>query len=384
MSLWKSSIRRSSDYEHRKEDDGNIENNIPSELYKIEPGQFVLYVSQDGFDQEIAIKINNLFTYLHHLEINARVNTIITDDKEYLIGNIACRSLTAVESPYEVAIGSWNTIAGLIGHYAGLTAKEVVEKLSSISERSSLSLNATELPDIVSIKSEDCATGGHWGCYENLDPFFTELKQVKPEPGSKEEKTLKTRMARKMEKVLRECAIFDIELDVDKIKKKVKDSLKSNVDYNLTLDIQTKKEGPLSFCTVCDIYVADEKDYKLDLTAVEKAIYLTFMLYKDGIKVTETHNSFRKLTQKIYNRLPDEDKCEKTAGGILDTGFVNPQVYANTLRGYISTIRDEVALKIAHPLVAQDFAIEGFKDKEFGIAMSSPELRAQIKKAFFK
>ena len=209
------------------------------------------------------------------------------------------------------------------------------------------------------------------------------LKIAKPEPGSKAEKALKTRMERKLEKVLRDCAILDIELDVDRIKQKVINSLKSTIEYKLALNIKTIKEDSLSFCTVCDIYVAEGEEYKLDLTAGEKAVYLTFMLYEDGIRIKETaESSFRSITQKIYNQLPDDNKCEKTAGGILDTGDVIYDVYEKTLRSDISRIRAEIDDKIANPLIAQDFAIEGFKDKEFGISFSTPELRAQIKQAF--
>ena len=134
---------------------------------------------------------------------------------------------------------------------------------------------------------------------------------------------------------------------------------------------------------MCDIYVAEGEEYKLDLTAGEKAVYLTFMLYEDGIRIKETaESSFRSITQKIYNQLPDDNKCEKTAGGILDTGDVIYEIYEKTLRGDISNIRAEIDDKIANPLIAQDFAIEGFKNKEFGISNSTPELRAQIKQAF--
>ena len=191
-------------------------------------------------------------------------------------------------------------------------------------------------------------------------------------------------MERRLEKVLRDCAILDIELDVDRIKQKVINSLKSStIDYKLALNIKTIKEDSLSFCTVCDIYVAEGEDYKLNLTAGEKAAYLTFMLYEDGIRIKETaESSFRSITQKIYNQLPDDNKCEKTAGGILDSRDVIFEVYEYNLRSDISRIRAKVDALIDNPLIAQDFAIEGFKDKEFGISNSTPELRAQIKQAF--
>lgn len=105
---------------------------------------------------------------------------------------------------------------------------------------------------------------------------------------------------------------------------------------------------------------------------------------RGGINVLNTFNDkdFRSITQKIYLQLPDENKCEKNTGGITNNDDVFFDAYTRTLRGYISTIREEIARKIPHPLTAQQFAIEGFKEEEFGIQQSTPELRAQIKKAF--
>jgi hypothetical protein len=241
------------------------------------------------------------------------------------------------------AVSTWDTIAGFVSQYFDEDVQSVVER---VPRRSVLSISTKE-PVIVKIDPEN-------------------------RPAKVQSK-----------KILRECAILDIELDVDRIKQKIISSLKNTIEYKLALNIKTIKEDSLSFCTVCDIYVAEGEEYKLDLTAGEKAVYLTFMLYKDGIRIKETaESSFRSITQKIYNQLPDDNKCEKTAGGILDTGDVIYDVYEKTLRGDISNIRAEIADKIANPLIAQDFAIEGFKDKEFGISNSTPELRAQIKQAF--
>lgn len=390
MTLWKNPVDRSHSDVHRLEDNQNIQYNIPAELFKIDAGQLVLFVSKDGFEQTTAQKINDLFSFLRYLDINdVKMNVVTTDNDEYLIGNIACRSPKEIGDTYKVAIGSWNTIAGLIAHYSGMSVDEVVKKVSSSAENSRLSINTSNLPVIVSINPEDCpASSQHADSTQFTCPFMGDdgdygmgLKQVKPEKGSPAEKKFIFKQEKKLEKVLRECAIFDLSLDIDRIKKKVEDSLKSDVEYNLSLVIKVVKAAR-PFCPVCDIYVSKGTEFKLNLTAVEKAVYLSFLLYENGIRILDTADEFRRTTQKIYNQLPSADKCEKTAGGILDRGTVNIEVYTDTLRGYISSIRDEVADKISHPLVAQDFAIEGFKDKEFGIAKSTPEIRAQIKEAF--
>lgn len=368
---------------------------FPRELESIVPGEVRYFASTDGLDSWELYTLWEFSRYFRRLrkDNNIKLNIVSTEDKR-LIGAFAGRSLEEIRAPFKVIVSTWDTVAGFASQYFGEDIQKVVERAPSTGVASRLSISADKLPVVITINPEDCpvkktqptSLPAQFSCPfidGDNDGFDMGLKIAKPEPGSKAEKALKTRMERKLEKVLRDCTILDIELDVDRIKQKVINSLKSTIEYKLALNIKTIKEDSLSFCTVCDIYVAEGEEYKLDLTAGEKAVYLTFMLYKDGIRIKETaESSFRSITQKIYNQLPDDNKCEKTAGGILDTGDVIYDVYEKTLRSDISRIRAEIDDKIANPLIAQDFAIEGFKDKEFGISYSTPELRAQIKRAF--
>ena len=364
-----------------------LQYSIPEELFSIEPGQIVFFVPSDG---RISMEeLSTLEDFFYCLRAAFRIDSfevsLVPTSNQLLIATIAGRNPQEIDTPYKVFVGAWDSIPGIVSQYFGEDVEKIVGELRTPKWRRI----KTDSPAIVTIDPANrSAQKQHKDIDQSVDSSYQsgydmELKIAKPEPGSKAEKALKTRMERKLEKVLRDCAILDIELDVDRIKQKVINSLKSTIEYKLALNIKTIKEDSLSFCTVCDIYVAEGEEYKLDLTAGEKAVYLTFMLYEDGIRIKETaESSFRSITQKIYNQLPDDNKCEKTAGGILDTGDVIYDVYEKTLRSDISRIRAEIDDKIANPLIAQDFAIEGFKDKEFGISFSTPELRAQIKQAF--
>ena len=364
-----------------------LQYSIPEELFSIDPGQIVFFVPSDG---RISMEeLSTLEDFFYCLRAAFRIDSfevsLVPTSNQLLIATIASRNPQEIDAPYKVFVGAWDSIPGIVSQYFGEDVEKIVGELRTPKWRRI----KTDSPAIVTIDPANRpAQKQHKDIDQSVDSSYQsgydmELKIAKPEPGSKAEKALKTRMERKLEKVLRDCAILDIELDVDRIKQKVINSLKSTIEYKLALNIKTIKEDSLSFCTVCDIYVAEGEEYKLDLTAGEKAVYLTFMLYEDGIRIKETaESSFRSITQKIYNQLPDDNKCEKTAGGILDTGDVIYDVYEKTLRSDISRIRAEIDDKIANPLIAQDFAIEGFKDKEFGISYSTPELRAQIKQAF--
>ena len=364
-----------------------LQYSIPEELFSIDPGQIVFFVPSDG---RISMEeLSTLEDFFYCLRAAFRIDSfevsLVPTSNQLLIATIAGRNPQEIDTPYKVFVGAWDSIPGIVSQYFGEDVEKIVGELRTPKWRRI----KTDSPAIVTINPANrSAQKQHKDIDQSVDSSYQsgydmELKIAKPEPGSKAEKALKTRMERKLEKVLRDCAILDIELDVDRIKQKVINSLKSTIEYKLALNIKTIKEDSLSFCTVCDIYVAEGEEYKLDLTAGEKAVYLTFMLYEDGIRIKETaESSFRSITQKIYNQLPDDNKCEKTAGGILDTGDVIYEIYEKTLRGDISNIRAEIDDKIANPLIAQDFAIEGFKNKEFGISNSTPELRAQIKQAF--
>ena len=203
MSHWKGAIQRSNSEGYRKEDNGNIEHNIPAELYKIEPGQFVLFVSNDGFGQAATQKMNDLFVYLRSLDItDVKMNVVITDNEEYLIDRVACRSPKDVEDPYKIAIGTWSAIAGLISHYTGLPVEDVVANDAN----NSLSLSATERPDVVSLDSSDCPVdeAAPVVYYSSDEEIYAELLTAKPEKGSKEEKKFIAQREKKIEKVLRE------------------------------------------------------------------------------------------------------------------------------------------------------------------------------------
>lgn len=371
---------------------------IPEELYKIAPGQIAYLTPYDGLSEQTTYNLSNVFYIFSHFGFGEQIKLqILPTDKPELIGAVVGRKDSETGTPYNLIISDEQSLIGFLADYFSLNVDEFVARSTTTVLAKNImrrrGVRPEEQPLIISINPYDYpvpSKSNESGAHNFSCPFLgnsmrdddSELLVVKPEKGSKEEKKLIAREAKKLEKVLRECAVFEIELDIDKIKRKVKDSLKSEVEYQLILDIDTIKEGPLSFCNTCDIYVADGEEYMLKLTAVEKAVYLTFLLFEKGIRILDTFEGFRQITQKIYNQLPDEDKCEKTAGGILDKGAVNPVVYADTLRTYISHVRDEVADKITHPLVAQGFAIEGLKDSEFGIARSTPAIRAQIRDAF--
>lgn len=373
-------------------DIAKIKNNLrfatPTELYDIAPGQVVYFASKDGLCQFELIILADLLRYFRQLhKYNDIKLSIVPTDNELLIGTFAGRNPEEIDIPYKVVVSTWDTAAGFASQYFGEDIKEIVDREVKVLIASHIKIT-TDLPAIVEIDPENRPSPAR-SIEEQIESSYDSgfdmgLKIAKPEKGSLAEKKLIAKEEKKLEKILRECAVLGIELDIDRIKEKVANDLKKSVDYKLIIKKQRNnlRNRTIEYNTY-DIYVAEGEEYKLDLTGIHKAVYLAYLLYKDGLRVEDTFGEFREITKKIYGHLPFADKNEKLTGGIRDAEGTTFDAYTKTLRGYFTNIRDAISDKVSDPLVAQDFAIEGFKGAPFGIAKTTPEIIAQIKEDFW-
>ena len=373
-------------------DIAKIKNNLrfatPTELYDIAPGQVVYFAAKDGLCQFELIILADLLRYFRQLhKYNDIKLSIVPTDNELLIGTFAGRNPEEIDIPYKVVVSTWDTAAGFASQYFGEDIKEIVDREVKVLIASHIRIT-TDLPAIVEIDPENRPSPAR-SIEEQIESSYDSgfdmgLKIAKPEKGSLAEKKLIAKEEKKLEKILRECAVLGIELDIDRIKEKVANDLKKSVDYKLIIKKQRNnlRNRTIEYNTY-DIYVAEGEEYKLDLTGIHKAVYLAYLLYKDGLRVEDTFGEFREITKKIYGHLPFADKNEKLTGGIRDAEGTTFDAYTKTLRGYFTSIRDAISDKVSDPLVAQDFAIEGFKGAPFGIAKTTPEIIAQIKEDFW-
>lgn len=360
---------------------------VPEELYDIAPGQVAYFVSTDGLNQWELNTLADLMRYFRRLHKENDIKlSIVPTENELLIGTFAGRNPEDIGIPFKVVVSTWDTVAGFASQYFGEDIKDIVERAPKAPTICRITISTTELPAIIEIYPENISSPK--SIEEQIDSSYDSgfdmgLKIAKPEKGSLAEKKLIAKEEKKLEKILRECAVLGIKLDIDRIKEKVANDLKKDIDYKLIIkrERNTHNTRGIEYKSY-DIYVADGEEYKLDLTGIHKAVYLTYLLYKDGLRVEDTFGEFREITKIIYGGLPFADKNEKDTGGIRDAEGTTFDAYTKTLRGYFTNIRDAVADKVADPLVAQDFAIEGFKGAPFGIAKTTPEIIAQIKEDF--
>lgn len=371
----------------------------PVELYDIEPGQVVFFVPKEGLDQITARLISEIFVYFRRLYRDNDVKISITPtDNELLIDTIAGRNPNEVGIPYEVVVSTRETIAGFASQYFGEDVQAIVDRVPKDPLASRLRISATNLPAIVEIDPDNRPAKVQRKSVEQRiessyqSGFDLGMKIAKPEKGSLAEKELIAKEEKKLEKILRECAVLGIEneIDIDKIKKKVEEDLKKKADYQLILKTEkvklatgasSNRYNPYRL-SVCDIYVADRDDCKLDFTALQTAIYLSFLFYKDGlgVSVADSYDGLRQIALKIYSCLPGYEKTRKSNTFLDDSNALYS--YMNSLRSYFTHIREEIYDKVLDPAIAEKFCIEGFNNSPYGIEMSSPEIRAQIKETF--
>lgn len=357
-----------------------LQYSIPDELFSIEPGQIVFFVSSEG---SISMEdFSTLYDFFYCLRVALRIDrfkvSLVPTSNQLLIATIAGRNPQEIEAPYNVFVGARDSIPGVVSQYFGEDIEKIVGEFRTPRWRRV----RTDSPAIVTIDpakrpvkemSNDADSSYQSG-------FDMGMKIAKPEKGTPAERKLIAKEEKKLEKLLRECAVLDIGLDIEKIRKKVEEDLKSTKNYQLSIKTKPNPARPGEL-SVCDIYVTDSEDGLLDLTSVEKAVYLSFLLYKDGVRVLDAFDELRKISQKIYFKLPGSEKTSKE-NGLLNDDYATYDAYMNTLRGYFTTIRNAVTDKVTDPLIAQEFSIEGFKNAPYGIERSTPEIRKQIKEAF--
>ena len=349
----------------------------PAELYDIEPGQVVFFVSKDGMDKKSSKTLSDIFRFFTGLKKNDIRISVIPTDNEILIGNIACRNIEEISIPYMVVVGPWETIVGLVARYYGVEWDDIMKKVPSMgstllnSVSCELPLDFPIYPDRRPVKQSIYNNG------DSSDDFGMELLQKRPET-EKEKKALVGRYEQKLKKMLWECAYLAININVKGVIEEVEINKNKTKGYGLSL--QMIKPSKVSDLIDCKIFVGDGLELKV--TPIRKAIYLAFLTLQDGLVIESVTPAFTKTIQKIYRLLPDKEEKDFEENtdrlGIMVTDIIQTK----TLRGYMSDINSAIAKLVPNGLIAIELSIEGLKDGAFKVIRSTPEIRNQIIEAF--
>lgn len=347
---------------------------IPEELYNIGPGQIAYFIPREGMDQRASIMLMGFFRYLRKLykDNDVKLNIVPTDN-ELLIDSFAGRNPQETGTPYDIVVSTWDTLAGFASHYFGEEIEKVVDRVPDTGIVPHISISATNLPAVVSInpKNRPAKKAAPIG-EESPDDFGLELLPKRPQT-QKEKDEKAASQEDKIKKILWECAYLGIDIDVNGIINMV-ETIKSQPasDYQLSLKMKWTDADLID----CKVFVGKNKE--LNLTPIQKAVYLTFLTLENGLVIEDATPSFTQRIQRIYQSLPDTSQKEEVNGGILYATYIQ----SKTLRGYMSEIKDELSNLIPNGLVAIEFAIEGEKNGAFKVMRSTPEIREQIVSAF--
>jgi len=189
----------------------------------------------------------------------------------------------------------------------------------------------------------------------------------------------------KIEDILEESVLSGIEITpLDLVSLLDKISKRERKTYQLDINIDPGKEGwnkdktDLVFKRECDIFLVDDagiEHHFEKLNAQTIALYLTFILFKDGdgIKLADlaTNEDFFRLFKHICERL-------KSINNIPDKATLkeNEDKKRRDIKGAIkkATNGDKIAERL--------FAIEGREGQEFRVEGATDELREKIRKRF--
>lgn len=351
---------------------------IPQELYDIKPNQIVYFVPLEGFSLQYLNSIRDdifcIYQYLKELRKDDIDVRIVPTDNKILIDSFAGRCAHSVDAPYDVVLGTKDTIAGFASHFFGEDIEKIVNTTISFAITRHLSISATDLPVIVQINPKDrpikksAQIGG-----ESSEDFGMELLTKRPET-QKEKDAAIAKREEKFRRLLWECAYLGVDIDVNGIVNEV-ETIKSQPTDGYQLSLKMKSDTTSGLID-CKIFVGEEKELKLK--PIWKAVYLTFLTLENGITIETATPAFTQRIQKIYKSLPDTSQKEEDNGGILYVTYIQPK----TLRGYMSHINDEIAKLIPNGMVMLEFAIEGEKEGAFQVLRSTPEIREKIATAF--
>lgn len=175
------------------------------------------------------------------------------------------------------------------------------------------------------------------------------------------------------------CIANGYDIKIDNIKQRLSNEWTNKDNYQLKVTINKKKRPGYDFYNLtCDVYVSDEEQ-PLNLSAVEKAFYLAFMVMEEGVTLEDITPAFIDTVRKIYSQMPD--KTIKS-GGLMDENFIWSDNLSRTINGYRKNIRTAIEKQISNKLLVDEFAVEGYKNEPVFVKRATPELRAQIKDGF--
>lgn len=168
------------------------------------------------------------------------------------------------------------------------------------------------------------------------------------------------------------------------------------ISVNKVVGAEIKSNPKLKLSNL-EIYLSSAQEAEpLDLQPIEKAIYLTMLLYSEkGVyiekldtynkKLDKDYKAFFDILIEIYENLPNSrryDNSDNSDNSVIIHIRQLKCIQRSTFLGYKKNIKDKIAAQIKNTRLAQQFSIEGPRNGLNRIEKSTPELREEIRKIF--
>ena len=190
----------------------------------------------------------------------------------------------------------------------------------------------------------------------------------------------KSKVVQKIAELVSVSIANGYDIDIEDIKRKLNAEWDNRDKYQLRVVIEKHKDKNYSFDHLtCNIYVSDDAE-PLNLSAVEKAFYLAFIMMEEGVELKDINSGFIDTARQIYKQLPDKTLKEK--GGLMDENFIWSDNLEATINSHRKYIRTAIQEQISNKQIVDEFAVEGYKNEPVFVKRATPELRAQIKDGF--
>lgn len=342
---------------------------FPQELTNIPFGQiFILTNPNVGITAKTIQMMEFILSMARQYDQGHIVNTLPVDDPK-LWDCFICKVKT--EDGNQILVSDKDTLVEMLCEFWGLDYDEVCKTIVIPKRNKTVTFGGERHP--VRIPATPARKPGK----EETGDYSTLLQCI----------TVHTKKEdlSKIEDILEESALAGIDITpLDLITLLDKISKRERKTYQLDIDIDPGKEGwnkdktDLVFKRECDIFLVDDagtKHHFEKLNAQTIALYLTFILFKDGdgMKLADlaTNEDFYRLFKHICERL-------KYINNIPDKATLkeNEDKKRRDIKGAIkkATNDDKIAKRL--------FAIEGREGEEFRVEGATDELREKIRNGF--
>ena len=346
---------------------------LPREIYNISDGQIIIVASNKSVDRADLRAANIIMRVCDRLQLSKPQILFSYSDISDYQHKIFAKPLQASNTGCLWMYSVYH-IKAFVEAYFNLSVEDIVKALylkkSTWTSRQPTLIHISEdrrkvqereTEEIVR-KIQDLEDGSADLSFSDLTHSIEFLSYKAPT----KEKTIKD-----LEKILSDAIYNDYDIDFDEIIKRIKAENKRS--FNLDFDYYPKDKNKDNYFTKFDIYVS--KTAKLELTAIHKAVYLTFLYYEEGQVLDDPTYEFYEILKAIYKRMPGTVKD-------WENGIFKKDFSTTTLNGYRTEIRNAIKQHISNKNIVDEFAIEGYKGKPFKIQRSTETLRNKILKLF--